>query len=109
MPSSNVRYQFSGERKKLRRAMRKQHDRCQMCGRYLDWEHPYLPNSAELDEIVPISRLPQEVRGRAAVDPRNIQVLCRACNKAKSNHLGWVPPKEPKRVRTDGVNDLVGW
>jgi hypothetical protein len=54
------------------------YERCPVCGATLDWDHPYLPNSAELDEIVPVSRLPEELRRRACLDPDNVQVLCRA-------------------------------
>lgn len=63
------------------------YERCPVCGATLDWDHPYLPNSAELDEIVPVSRLPEELRRRACLDPDNVQVLCRRCNKAKGNRL----------------------
>lgn len=100
--SNNVRYQFSHERQKLRKRYRAMYSRCPMCGVALDWEHPYLPNSAEIDEIIPISKIPRELRGRAAVDPNNTQVLCRRCNKLKGAKLPVVqaPPVEHQPVKT---------
>lgn len=85
--SSNVRYRFYSERVRQRRRFRSMVSHCPCCGAELDWDHPYLPNSAELDEIIPISKLPPDIRGRMAVDPSNLQVLCRRCNKLKGNKL----------------------
>lgn len=97
MPSSNVRYRLYSARAKLReRYKRMGIERCPNCGVRLDWDHPYLPNSAEIDEIYPVSKLPPEMRARAAVDPNNTQVLCRRCNRLKSNHL----PSEVKRFNS---------
>ena len=88
--SSNVRYTFWRQRVNQRKRLRQMYTTCPKCGVLLDWEHPYLPNSAEVDEIFPISKLPKEMRAKAAVDPNNLQALCRRCNKAKSNKT----PKE---------------
>lgn len=79
---------------------------CPRCGVPLDWEHPYLPNSAEIDEIIPISRLPQEIRGRMAVDPSNTQVLCRRCNKLKGNKM---PVKKQEQVEQKPVKTSKKW
>lgn len=84
---TNPRYANGNARRKLRARLRAMYERCPECGALLDWDHPYLPNSAELDEIVPVSRLPEELRRRACLDPDNVQVLCRRCNKAKGNRL----------------------
>ena len=106
MPSSNVRYQFASERRKQRKRLRAIYSHCPACGVELDWQHPYLPNSAEVDEIIPISKLPKEIRGRAAVDPSNLQVLCRRCNKAKGNKL---PPKAYVEAPREPVKTSRKW
>ena len=100
--SSNVRYQFSHERKKLRQRYRHMYTHCPVCGVELDWVHPYLPNSAEIDEIIPISKLPKDIRGRMAVDPSNTQVLCRHCNKLKGNKMPvkQAPPEPHTPIKT---------
>ncbi len=85
--SNNVRYHFYSKRVAQRRRFRSMVSHCPWCGVELDWDRPYLPNSAEIDEIIPISRLPKELRARMAVDPSNLQVLCRKCNKLKGNKL----------------------
>ena len=100
--SSNVRYTFAKQRVKQRKRLRGMYSSCPRCGVRLDWEHPYLPNSAEVDEIFPISKLPKELRGRAAVDPNNLQVLCRRCNKLKSN---LTPQQEAQRMRAMSTPD----
>lgn len=90
MPSNNIRYAIAGARRKLRERYRKSGiDHCPKCGVPLDWEHPYLPNSAELDEIVPVSKIPAPLKAQMCVDPRNVQVLCRKCNRKKSDKLNW--------------------
>jgi hypothetical protein len=71
---ANPRYANGNARRKLRARLRAMYERCPVCGATLDWNHPYLPNSAELDEIVPVSRLPEELRRRACLDPDNAQV-----------------------------------
>lgn len=89
MPQKNCRYANGNARRKLRERLRKSGiDRCPHCGVPLDWEHPYQPNSAELDEIWPHSKTPLEYRARACVDPSNVQVLCRRCNKLKGDKVG---------------------
>lgn len=88
MPSSNIRYRNFQARKKLRERLKHAGiEVCPNCGARLDWEHPYLPNSAELDEIIPVSKIPAPLKAQACVDPHNIQVLCRKCNRLKSDKL----------------------
>ena len=82
-PMGDPRYRNGSARRKLRARLRHMVSHCPMCGVALDWEHPYQDNSAELDEIWPLSKTPPELRARAAVDPSNVQVLCRRCNKLK--------------------------
>lgn len=79
----NDRYKNGNARRKLRKTLMHQVSHCPHCGVLLDWKHPYLPNSAELDEKWPQSKTPREYRARMAVDPDNVQVLCRKCNKLK--------------------------
>lgn len=89
MPQKNCRYANGNARRKLRDRLRKSGiDHCPHCGVPLDWERPYQPNSAELDEIFPHSRIPVQYRAQACVDPANVQVLCRRCNKLKGNRVG---------------------
>lgn len=107
MPSSNVRYQFASERRKQRKRLRSIYSHCPKCGIELDWVHPYLPNSAEVDEIIPISKIPMELRGRAAVDPSNLQVLCRKCNKLKGNKLPMREVQEP--IKAEPIKTSRSW
>lgn len=108
--SSNIRYALYNERVKLRNRLKKSGIvTCRACGCVLDWDHPYLPNSAELDEIYPVSKLPEQMRARACVDPTNIQVLCRRCNKEKSNRLDWVPGKRRETASPGADETSRGW
>ena len=110
--SNNPRYGCFNERVKLRKrlkAMGITHCMNPKCGQPLDWEHPYRQNSAEIDEIVPISKLPKDMRARAAIDPRNVQVLCRRCNQRKSNKLNWDGGKVRKPPEFETPPSPVDW
>lgn len=108
--SNNIRYALGTERAKLRNRLKKSGIvTCRACGQWLDWEHPYLPNSAELDEIYPVSKLPPQMRARACVDPTNIQVLCRRCNVDKSNKLDWTPGKAVERAQAGADETSRSW
>lgn len=110
--SNNPRYGCFNERVKLRKrlkAMGITHCMNPKCGQPLDWEHPYRQNSAEIDEIVPISKLPKDMRARAAIDPRNVQVLCRRCNQQKSNKLNWDGGKVRKLPEFETPPSPVDW
>lgn len=88
MPSSNIRYANFNARRKLRERLKRAGiEVCPSCGVRLDWERPYQPNSAELDEIIPVSKIPAPLKAQMCVDPRNVQVLCRRCNRIKSDKL----------------------
>lgn len=112
MPNVN-RYWNGNARRKLRDRLRRSGiDHCQnpRCGCVLDWEHPYQPNSAELDEIIPVSKLPPELRKRACIDPRNVQVLCRTCNLQKRDKLGWQGlPDDERKPQPGGVAKLMDY
>ena len=43
--------------------------------------------SYELDELVPVSRLPYEQRKAAACDPSNVAPAHRRCNQRKGNRM----------------------
>ena len=112
MPSNNIRYRNYQARKKLRDRYRKAGiERCPVCGVLLDWEHPYRPNSAELDEIIPVSKIPAPLKAQMCVDPRNVQVLCRKCNRAKSDNLHWKPskPKERPEPKFEKPTSPIDW
>lgn len=94
MAKVQYRYANGNARRKLRARLRRVVSVCPHCGVELDWEHPYLPNSAELDEVYPVSKLPEQLKRRACLDPANVQVLCRACNKKKGNKVGYEPRRE---------------
>ena len=63
------------------------YERCPECAVHSSTGTTCTSQLHELDEIVPVSRLPEELRRRACLDPDNVQVLCRRCNKAKGNRL----------------------
>ena len=110
MPNVN-RYWNGSARRKLRARLRRsgiEHCQNPRCGCLLDWDHPYQPNSAELDEVIPVSKLPPELRKRACIDPRNVQVLCRRCNLAKRDKLGWAGTDRPApKSEPGGVKRLM--
>ena len=58
------------------------YDVCAICGRPVDKSLPvYHPLSAEVDEIVPVSR------GGSPYDMDNLQLTHRRCNRLKSNKM----------------------
>ena len=68
---------------------------CHLCGRPIDYSLPAgHPMSFELDEVVPVSRLPMEARKAAACDESNVAPAHRICNQRKSNRM--VGDKGPK-------------
>lgn len=61
---------------------------CAICGRPIDYSLPARdPMSFELDEIVPVSRLPIDQRKAAACDVGNVQATHRICNERKGNRM----------------------
>lgn len=61
---------------------------CHLCGRPIDYSLPAGdPWSYELDELVPIARLPREQRRAAACDPANVAPAHRICNERKGSRM----------------------
>jgi 5-methylcytosine-specific restriction endonuclease McrA len=94
MGNRNPRYSNGSRRRKLRCQLLAEQDVCALCGQPIDRSlvgvkvinpktgklapHPMAP---EVDEIVPVSR------GGSPTDKRNVQLVHRACNRRKSNHM----------------------
>ncbi len=94
----NVRRSYA--RDKLRQQMKRQGLPCHLCGQPIDYSLPAgHPWSFEMDELVPVSRLPMEQRKAAACDPSNVAPAHRCCNQRKSNKLiGSLDPKDAPNV-----------
>ena len=75
-------------RDKLRQQMKRQGLPCHLCGMPIDYSLPPCDDWAfEMDELIPISKLPPELRKAAACDPSNVAPAHRICNRRKSNKL----------------------
>ena len=101
----NPRWHYSGQRKALRARYRSLGLPCALCGQPIDYSLPAgHPDSFELDEIIPISKIPPELRAKAAVDPKNTQPAHRRCNArrgAKFMHEAAPPPRLEGDVSRD--------
>lgn len=92
--ASNVRYANGHRRRSIRARLLATCDVCAICGKPIDTtlKTPH-PMSAEVDEIVPVSR------GGDPLDIRNCQLVHRICNQRKGNgrkrfngkHAGGLP------------------
>lgn len=92
--ASNVRYANGHRRRSIRARLLATCDVCAICGKPIDTtlKTPH-PMSAEVDEIVPVSR------GGDPLDIRNCQLVHRSCNQRKGNgrkrfsgkHAGGLP------------------
>ncbi len=89
----NVRRSYA--RDKLRARMKAEGAPCHLCGMSIDYSLPAGdPMSFEMDEVVPVSRLPLEERKSAACDPSNVRPAHRICNQRKGNRMeGEAGPK----------------
>lgn len=76
----NPRYANGARRRAIRARLLATQDTCALCGRPIDktLRTPH-PMSAEVDEIVPVSR------GGDPLDIRNCQLVHRVCNQRKGN------------------------
>lgn len=69
-------------RNRLRARIFSQADNCAICGFAVDKTlGPYLPESPELDEKIPVAR------GGDPYDINNLQLTHRKCNRAKSDKM----------------------
>lgn len=85
--ASRSRYADNGSRRrKIRARLLASTDTCAICGKPIDKSlktpHPY---SAEVDEIIPVSK------GGDPLDIRNCQLVHRICNQRKGNKLNYSP------------------
>lgn len=78
----NPRYANGHKRRQIREWLLRTQDTCAICGRPIDktLRTPH-PLSAEVDEIIPVSK------GGSPIDRKNVQLVHRCCNIAKSNKL----------------------
>ncbi|HIW77061.1 HNH endonuclease [Gordonibacter sp.] len=88
MPSSNPRYSNPAKRREIRRWLLATQHNCALCGQPIDktLKTPH-PMSAEVDEIVPISR------GGSPIARDNVQLVHRICNQRKGNRMAHEPRK----------------
>ena len=78
--SNNPRYENYAARQKLRARLLHNTEVCALCGKPIDktLKTPH-PMSAEVDEIIPISK------GGSPIAPDNCQLVHRICNQRKGN------------------------
>lgn len=78
----------SHAREQLRKLMKERQEPCHICGMPIDYSLPARhPLSFEMDEVIPVSRLPKEQRKAAACDPANVRPAHRICNEHRGNKL----------------------
>ena len=72
------------------RALRKEHreqaieqglTNCPLCNTWMNFEHAQLPNSPELDHIIPYAE-------GGTDEASNLRLICRACNGKRGGKLG---------------------
>lgn len=81
-PKRNPRYANGHRRRQLRAAVLAEEDNCGLCGRPVAKDLPAgLPDSAEVDEIVPVSL------GGNPFDRANARLAHRLCNQRRGNGL----------------------
>lgn len=84
--SYNIRRSYA--RDQLRKQMIAREEPCHICGMPIDYSLPAGdPMSFEMDEVVPVSRLPLEQRRAAACDPENVKAAHRICNQKRGNRM----------------------
>ena len=85
MSKVNTRYKNGAARRNIRKWLLQTQDRCALCGKPIDktLKTPH-PMSAEVDEIIPISR------GGSPIKRDNVQLVHRICNQKKSNKTALV-------------------
>lgn len=84
--SYNIRRSYA--RDQLRKQMIAREEPCHICGRAINYSlSAGEPMSFEMDEVVPVSRLPLEQRRAAACDPENVRAAHRICNQKRGNRM----------------------
>lgn len=84
--SYNIRRSYA--RDQLRKQMIAREEPCHICGRAINYSlSAGEPMSFEMDEVVPVSRLPLEQRRAAACDPENVKAAHRICNQKRGNRM----------------------
>ena len=84
--SYNIRRSYA--RDQLRKQMIAREEPCHLCGMPIDYSLPAGdPMSFEMDEVIPVSRLPHEQRRAAACDPANVKAAHRICNQKRGNRM----------------------
>ena len=87
-------------RKILRNRIFSQQDNCAICGYAVDKRlGPYMPESPELDEKIPVAR------GGDPYDITNLQLTHRKCNRAKSDKM----PVHMQVVQVDQIPHSRKW
>lgn len=101
---ANVRVSNGAKRRELRRYYKSINARCGICGKPIDYSLPaYHPLSFEIDEKIPISKLPKEQRVHAAISRETTQAAHRQCNQRKGNKI---IPKEPQNAKEEKISQL---
>ena len=72
---------------------------CPLCHRPLNYETGRLPDSAEVDHIIPHSR-----HGTDTID--NVRVICRHCNQSRGNRP---QPSSRNTAVASTTTTLVSW
>lgn len=85
--------------KALRGAQEQGLTQCPLCRTDLDYMRGRLPNSAEVDHI-----LPHSLGGTDTID--NVRVICRRCNQSRGNKMH-IAPKNTEAAPT--TTTLVEW
>ena len=121
---TNWRYKKGSKRRKLRERVLHTEYVCWLCLRPVDKTlPPHLPASPELDERVPISKLPDNMKARAATTRDNCHLVHRYCNQSKGNKIlprgafaDDPPPLDGSKYRpakmrkgTEGIHTSLDW
>jgi 5-methylcytosine-specific restriction endonuclease McrA len=91
--ATNPRYANGHRRRKLRAQILAEEDVCGVCGQLVDKDlPPGLPDSAEIDEIQPISR------GGSPLDRENCRLSHRRCNVGRNRTRPTIQPYRSPRT-----------
>ena len=54
---------------------------CPLCNTWMNFDHAQLPNSPELDHIIPFAE-------GGTNDEQNLRIICRSCNQKRGGSVG---------------------